>query len=159
MASIKDKKLSDYYRYIAMPGTIKRFRNGKARVELDDTGSQDSEGHNSYHDFEFADLRPLSPIDKAVPIPEQIMPKDINSNEEIMAKNIKTGRIIEHEEAHQLVKATAIEIRKTILSKMEDIKPTQVFQLYGRIVMLLFQWHFHMAYNYASEALKKEEAK
>ena len=45
-------------------GTVLRFRNGKFRVEVDNTSSQDTEGHNSYSDFEEKELTLLSRKEK-----------------------------------------------------------------------------------------------
>lgn len=37
-------------------GTFIRYRNAKMRVEIDGTGSQDTEGHNCYGDFDASEV-------------------------------------------------------------------------------------------------------
>lgn len=51
-----DNSLLKYEGWTEATGTVCRIRNGKIRVEVDNTGSQDSEGHNAYSDFAFEEV-------------------------------------------------------------------------------------------------------
>ncbi len=42
-------------------GTVKRWRNGKVRVEVDGTSSQDTEGHNCWADYRPDQLELITP--------------------------------------------------------------------------------------------------
>jgi len=59
---ISDKKWIEYYGSARFIGRILRIMNmGLLRIEMEGTGSQDSEGHNNYTDVHPKAVRKLKP--------------------------------------------------------------------------------------------------
>lgn len=61
LVTAPDHELFKYEGFKEAYGTILRFRNGKVRVEIDGTASQDTEGNNCYGDFDHEQVKLIAP--------------------------------------------------------------------------------------------------
>ena len=86
MAKIADSYLAKYLGYSEMPGEIIAVRSTFFKVELWDTGSQDSEGFNCVIRCDLSHVRALEGGDKPVPYYEASQPAQDNQEAAEQAK-------------------------------------------------------------------------
>lgn len=61
---------------------------------------------------------------------------------------------------NKFVVSTANEVRDLVFKKIKEREaydPRHTWLLYGRVISLLFAWHFKLAYQAAEEILEKKE--